>query len=563
MSSSSNNVGGLEVLFWDASEDEGIAGPLSVVKELREVGGVAQIAVPRLDDDEEQHQSGRLALLHNGQLRHWGPLVEQDFMRINTFTSYIGDTVVNIACGSDHSVAVTKSGGVFSWGTTSAKEYTLGHGRGMPSQILTPTRIEALDGICITNVACGSGHTVALTGSGTVYSWGRNVVAGHGWNDGITFTPKPIESLLDKRIVQIAAQSCHTTAVSNSGELYTWGWNSFGRLGHGGYEAHGVPKLVEGLKGVNVSQASAGDDHTSAVTDVGQVYMFGANDKGQLGIPGDGDDKYVPVLLDSLAGYRVRQVSCGDAISVALTHEGEVFYWGLCYEQPRKASKLNDYRVVSVGSSMSYCWAMVEASSMALDNTPLHVSLRSLVNNDEFADVAFEVEGERIYAHRANLVMRSPLFQTMFRSGMSECRRDGVIPMPDISKQCFLLLLEYLYTDRLDVLPFEVAFELWGAADMHGLKGLKNLCYSAVQSSLDIENAADLLQMAAAFAQKHHDCIDLKRMCLKYVVLNYDKVSETEGMRAITDSTLLSEIEDKRQGMLFKSSRKKNAAANP
>jgi hypothetical protein len=106
--------------------------------------------------------------------------------------------------------------------------------------------------------------------------------------------------------------------------------------------------------------------------------------------------------------------------------------------------------------------------------TAYSAQIRALVNDEEFSDVTFMIENGPIYAHRAILSQRSEHFAAMFRSGMRESS-ERVIPIPAISRQAFLLLLEYLYTDSVKV-EVEHAIELYTAADLYHLDRLRDMC---------------------------------------------------------------------------------------
>jgi alpha-tubulin suppressor-like RCC1 family protein len=86
-----------------------------------------------------------------------------------------------------------------------------------------PTFVDALREVGVSQIACGSGHTVVLSTDGEVYTWGRGDDGrlGHGDN-GWKYVPRLAQSLVGQRIVQVTCGSYHTAAVSNLGELFTW-----------------------------------------------------------------------------------------------------------------------------------------------------------------------------------------------------------------------------------------------------------------------------------------------------------------------------------------------------
>lgn len=107
--------------------------------------------------------------------------------------------------------------------------------------------------------------------------------------------------------------------------------------------------------------------------------------------------------------------------------------------------------------------------------TAYTAQIRALVNDEEFSDVTFMIEGQPIYAHRAIISQRCEHFAAMFRSGMRESV-ERVIPIPAISRQAFLLLLEYIYTDSVKI-EVDHAIELFIAADLYHVERLRDMCW--------------------------------------------------------------------------------------
>lgn len=57
-------------------------------------------------------------------------------------------------------------------------------------------------------------------------------------------------------MVMVACGWRHSISVSASGALYTFGWSKYGQLGHGNFEDHLVPHKLEALHGIFVSQVT-------------------------------------------------------------------------------------------------------------------------------------------------------------------------------------------------------------------------------------------------------------------------------------------------------------------
>ena len=122
----------------------------------------------------------------------------------------------------------------------------------------------------VVELSAGLFHSLAVTESGALLSWGSgtNGRLGHG-DTVMRLRPRRIEVLADVEIIHASAGSGHSLAVSASGQLYTWGQGYNGRLGHGNQETKPQPEVVEALLGVSVTQAVAGSEFTIALTDKG------------------------------------------------------------------------------------------------------------------------------------------------------------------------------------------------------------------------------------------------------------------------------------------------------
>ncbi|GAU12585.1 hypothetical protein TSUD_131950 [Trifolium subterraneum] len=179
---------------------------------------------------------------------------------------------------------------------------------------LLPKALESAVVLDVQNIACGEQHVALVTKQGEIFSWGEESGGrlGHGVDSDVPH-PKLIESLSNTNIELVACGEYHTCAVTLSGDLYTWGDGTYnyGLLGHGNQVSHWVPKRVNGpLEGIHVSSISCGPWHTAVVTSSGKLFTFG---DGTFGVLGHGDRKSVslPREIESLKGLRTVQAACG------------------------------------------------------------------------------------------------------------------------------------------------------------------------------------------------------------------------------------------------------------
>ncbi|XP_064956129.1 ultraviolet-B receptor UVR8-like isoform X2 [Musa acuminata AAA Group] len=187
-----------------------------------------------------------------------------------------GLKIKQIACGDSHCLAVTMDGEVQSWGRNQNGQL----GLGTTEDSLIPQKIQAFLGICVKMIAAGAEHTAAVTEDGDLYGWGWGRYGNLGLGDrNDRLIPEKVASIKGEKMVLVACGWRHTITVSSSGNLYTYGWSKYGQLGHGDFEDHLSPHWLEALKDSCISQISGGWRHTMALTSDGRLYGWGWNKK--------------------------------------------------------------------------------------------------------------------------------------------------------------------------------------------------------------------------------------------------------------------------------------------
>ncbi|XP_057183449.1 RCC1 domain-containing protein 1-like isoform X1 [Triplophysa rosa] len=196
---------------------------------------------------------------------------------------------VSLALGTEHAVLLTASGTVFTWGSGSHGQ--LGHGH-LTSQEEAQV-VEALWGVQIAAVSAGGWHSASVSAGGDLYMWGWNESGQLGLpsqsveeeklrarrpgdalvladvhkgsndlcvdlavnqaeeknKDDVFISIQAFPALVDipqvSEIIRVACGSRHTAAVTGTGDLYTWGWGSYGQLGHDTERSTDEPALVK------------------------------------------------------------------------------------------------------------------------------------------------------------------------------------------------------------------------------------------------------------------------------------------------------------------------------
>jgi hypothetical protein len=182
----------------------------------------------------------------------------------------------------------------------------------------------------IINLKCGFGHSLALSKSGEVYAWGCNINGqiGNGSEEKFQLIPVKIECSKNEKVVMISCGFHHSMALTESGRVFSWGYNSSGQLGHGNTVNSNKPKEII-LKNISMRSIACGQRHSLVLSTDGDIYAFGNNEVGQLGTANT-DHQLMPVLLKQQNKF-IRIASHFEAnISISLS-ENDLFYiWGHC-----------------------------------------------------------------------------------------------------------------------------------------------------------------------------------------------------------------------------------------
>mmetsp|Transcript_56873 Transcript_56873/g.133639 ORF Transcript_56873/g.133639 Transcript_56873/m.133639 type:complete len:509 (+) Transcript_56873:273-1799(+) len=177
-------------------------------------------------------------------------------------------------------------------------------------------------------------------------------------------------------------------------------------------------------------------------------------------------------------------------------------------------------------------WQFRLATEINIDipSSSLVADLKCFLNEQKLSDVTFIVEGKPVYAHKL-LCMRCSYFRAMFDGQMREAQQK-TITIPNMSHRVFLTLLEYLYTDEVEI-SLDMAMDLFVAADQFGVERLKRLCEKKILISISIDNAATILQAA-----NMHIADGLRQSCLDFILRHFDAVSKTAAFEEMGRSNV-------------------------
>lgn len=231
----------------------------------------------------------------------------------------IGREYVAIAAGNDVSLAIDSTGRLYAWGLNNASQ--LGIGSGGASEYLAPQAIIPAERF--TQVSAGREFAIALDTGGRVWAWGSNADGrtGTGSADDTIKTPQPIAS--DQTFTHIAAGADHALAIDSDGDIWAWGQNAYGQVGvlDGGPTT--LPRAV--TDAITFVEVTAGERHSLALDSTGVLWAWGNDEFGQLG---NGAEPSWSTPQPVAGAPRFASITAGAFHTLAHDAEGTVWGWG-------------------------------------------------------------------------------------------------------------------------------------------------------------------------------------------------------------------------------------------
>ncbi|XP_048413487.1 serine/threonine-protein kinase Nek8 isoform X3 [Stegostoma tigrinum] len=310
VSSAKSRAGG----FLINSTKSGIPLPLSTVYTWGS-GIISPLRLPMLNTEVVQVSAGRTqkaGVTRSGRLIMWEPKIVE---------ALLGYEIAQVSCGASHVLVVTNDREVFSWGRGDNGRLGLEsqESHNSPQQVCGPAEHEAQ------KVLCGIDCSMILTTRNHILACGSNrfnklgldkltaAEDSHASNqveEVHVFTPVQSFPLNEGNIVHVDVGTAHSAAITETGECYTFGSNQHGQLGTNKRHNNRLPYLVSNLCGVKVTMVACGDAFTVAVGAEGEIYTWGKGARGRLGRKEEDTGIPKQVHLDESNPYFVTSVAC-------------------------------------------------------------------------------------------------------------------------------------------------------------------------------------------------------------------------------------------------------------
>ncbi|MDR1452070.1 MAG: hypothetical protein LBI57_07070 [Helicobacteraceae bacterium] len=243
-------------------------------------------------------------------------------------TDLSGKRIVAIAAGAHHTFALDDNGGVWASGRNNRGQL----GFDDAYDRATFSEAQSLSGKTIVKIAAGAYHSLALDDNGGVWASGANDDGQLGLGgdaDRARFTE--VKSLSGKTIVAIAAGENFSLALDSNGAVWASGANDDGQLGLGSNKTKQTTfTRVTSLSGAFITAIAVGDRHALALDGDGKIYATGLNDAGQLGL-GDQNDRLSFIAPRKFGGGAVVAIAAGEKHSILLSGGGRIWASGQNY----------------------------------------------------------------------------------------------------------------------------------------------------------------------------------------------------------------------------------------
>lgn len=252
-----------------------------------------------------------------------------------TPTSIYGANVFcKVAAGRYHSAAIDNGGLVWCWGLGSDGE--LGNGSTLATYY--PKSINSVVGKTFCKIAVGMFHTMVIDSTGMIWGWGNNQYGELGAGDTTyDYAKRCVPTSIaggNKTFCEISIGHGYdgsgnngrsTATIDHNGLIWSWGVNAYGNLGDNTTNNRSLPVSVLGGK-KTFCKIAVGDIHMAAIDHDGLAWCWGSNFKGELG-DNSTTSRRTPI---SVGGVRKTfcQISAGYEYTIAIDNHNQVWGWG-------------------------------------------------------------------------------------------------------------------------------------------------------------------------------------------------------------------------------------------
>lgn len=482
---------------------------------------------------------------------------------------------VAAACGQQHTLVLTQTGEVYSFGLGVFGQ--LGHGtlhdERLPRKIVDfKCPDEPTKEVKIVAIACGSHHCLALDSEGRVFSWGsseyaqqfqseakyyddwgateRRGISKHGQSYYYSI-PRLIQNAFEKKqVVSISCGNLHNMAVTDTGEMWTWGWGAHGSLGHGNKRFQLFPLTVNKLKGETIYTVAGGAKSTYAVTESSsssfafdfKQYVDSPIHSDLLILVGEKQIRAHKAIVFSRCPHLMAMLqmsvrfgkSSGETLRLPSWIDYSIFLVLLRYlytdhvripahfapKLEHLASRLRLPRLVLISQKLYLQDRDLAWASVRIPPSSFSADMTSALEDPRFADVLFQMDdGTEITAHKLILIGRCEYFNAIFGGSFKErelCR----IPMREVKTEPFKQLLFYIYSNEVEISEDNFLDLLLGA-DKFLASDMKLRIEQILEEAIQHDNVCDLLLLSEQASAPR-----LRKTAINYIINRFTELRQ-------------------------------------
>ena len=266
------------------------------------------------------------------------------------------EIITKIYSGWEHNLVLNNKKEIFSFGHNQSFQCGLNNNDQSYENINDPTNITKINNIKANKISCGNEHSLILSTDNNVYAFGSNEDGVLGLKNKTIKSYKPIKinfGEYDQKIKNISAGTVHNLALTNDGKIFSWGSAQGGQLGlsekflitHKNFTKNLYvykPTIISPqiFKNSEIIKISCGEAHSVVLTNNGEVYSWGFGSNGQLGLgfcedifePGTGLSKcrkFEPEIINNFKNNKIKDVQCGKTFTMFINNYKNLYACGI------------------------------------------------------------------------------------------------------------------------------------------------------------------------------------------------------------------------------------------
>lgn len=430
-----------------------------------------------------------------------------------------GKSLMCFASATTHSLALSKSGDVYAWGSNNFGQ--IGNGTVQPQDL--PCRVHFPKDVKIIQIATADRYCLALAADHKLYHWGDIL-----WDSaGEQSLPILVNLAPELTITYICCGAFHAAAVTDCGKVLTWGGNEAGQLGNGETEIQTAPDFVLGqIEDQFIVKVTCTILATVALTKDGILYAWGHNKYKSLSVGFPEDVVSVPQrvifrknIID-VASNNIDSVICAEA-----ENPHEVYIWAFDDDTTPSPQKLDCNSILEgfAGRAMPIAWRKILVKPPPIHDEQVLAPVRdigkALFNKKELSDLTIMLADGEIYVH--SLIMKT--FSEHFKTLLAENWSNGntTINMTQYNPNAYKAFLKFVYTGLLEPLEGTEIIALCDIAVSYFEHDLKDLCIQMFKHCLTVQNVVQLYSLAVgSLSELVESCIQFTSHHLEAVILS-------------------------------------------